>query len=37
MLFARLTSRWALGWLAAALGVPLLLATALTTAGALTP
>ncbi|MER5704572.1 L,D-transpeptidase [Micromonospora sp. NPDC002296] len=37
MLFARLTSRWVLGWLAAALGVPLLLAAALLAGRAATP
>ncbi|WP_229405182.1 L,D-transpeptidase [Micromonospora sp. NBRC 110038] len=37
MLFDRIVSRWGLGWLAAALGVPLLLATGLVTARALTP
>ncbi|MFC4150487.1 L,D-transpeptidase family protein [Micromonospora mangrovi] len=36
MLFARLTSRWALGWLGAALGVPLLLAAVLLVGPALT-
>ncbi|MFF3856530.1 L,D-transpeptidase [Micromonospora sp. NPDC002575] len=37
MLFDRIVSRWGLGWLAAALGVPLLLATGLVTARALAP
>ncbi|WP_200213931.1 L,D-transpeptidase [Micromonospora coerulea] len=36
MLFDRLTSRWTLGWLLAALGVPLLLATALLVGAAFT-
>ncbi|MCI4062043.1 L,D-transpeptidase [Micromonospora sp. R77] len=36
MTFARLTSRWALGWLGAAIGVPLLLATVLLVGPALT-
>ena len=37
MLFARLTSRWVLGWLAASLGVPLRLAAALLAGRTLTP